>query len=137
MAEMTMAKGEWPRKPRKAGRSWLEERVAVWLEQSKLPAPVREFKFAPQRQFRFDFAWPARGLAVECEGGIWSRGAHTRGLHFAQDCTKYNLAAMLGWRVLRLTEVHLRDGSAFELLQSALTTEIRYVPTVLTELEEG
>jgi len=73
------------------------------IERSRLPIPVREWKFHDTRKWRFDFAWPDRKLAVELEGGIWINGAHNRGLHFTSDCEKYNAAALLGWTVLRYT----------------------------------
>lgn len=129
-----MARAEFGRKPTKAKKtSWLEERVASFIEREHLLVPIREFRFSPPRLFRFDFAWPSRGIALEMEGGIWVHGGHNRGAAFADDCEKYNLAHLQGWRVFRLTERQIRDGSAFELVRQMLTTEIRYVPTVLTE----
>ena len=63
----------------------------------------REYRFAPPRKWRFDFAWKADKVAVELEGGTWSGGRHTRGAGFEDDCEKYNEATRLGWRVLRFT----------------------------------
>lgn len=37
------------------------------------------------------------------EGGTWSQGRHTRGQGYKQDCIKYNIAALLGYRVFRFT----------------------------------
>lgn len=116
--------------------SWLEERVAQWLGESGLPQPIREFRFAPPRLFRFDFCWPAKGIALECEGGIWAYGRHTRGSGFVADVEKYNLATMLGWRMFRVTEREVKDGSAWDLLHEALTTTIRYAPEVLVPERE-
>lgn len=62
---------------------------------------VREHKFHPIRKWRFDFAIPQYLIAIECEGGVWSGGRHTRGLGYSKDCEKYNNATLLGWRVLR------------------------------------
>lgn len=121
---------------RRPKRSWLEERLALYIGRSGLPQPIREFRFAPPRLFRFDFAWPALGIALEAEGGIWSSGRHTRGAGFVADVEKYNLAQLGGWRVFRVTEREVKDGSAFALVEQMLTREIRYVPTVLTEQTE-
>ena len=68
-----------------------------------LPAPEREYRFAPPRLWRFDFAWPTQFVAVELEGGKWTKGRHTRPKGFQADCEKYNAAAIAGWRVLRYT----------------------------------
>ena len=85
-----------------------------------LPRPVEEFRFHPKRRFRFDLAWPVRKLAVEIEGGTWSRGRHTRGKGFAADCIKYNEAALLGWHVLRVTTEMVEDGTALAYIERAL-----------------
>lgn len=70
--------------------------------------PVREHTFHPVRRWRFDFAFPAQRVAIELEGGVHSRGRHTRGKGFIADCDKYNAAAELGWTVLRYTSEHLK-----------------------------
>ena len=80
----------------------------------------REYRFHPTRRWRFDFAWRVEGVAVEIEGGTYVHGRHTRGEGFAQDCEKYNAAAILGWKVLRFTEEEVNDWSAIETLQQAL-----------------
>jgi hypothetical protein len=108
--------------------STLERRVAAYLAQSNLPAPRREYRFSTSRNFRFDFAWPALGVALEIEGGIWTQGAHTRGVGYVKDCEKYNLATLEGWRVFRVTERQLRDGSAYALLRVILSAPIVYAP---------
>ncbi len=79
-----------------------------------LPEAVPEYRFARHvgRQFRFDRAWPGAKVAVELEGGVWSRGRHVRPKGYRVDCEKYNLATMLGWRVLRFTGDMLRKDPA-------------------------
>jgi very-short-patch-repair endonuclease len=116
-------------------RSPLEEQVAAWIGRSGLPQPMREFRFAPPRLYRFDFCWVATGIALEVEGAIWARGRHTTGAGFADDADKYNLATLAGWRVFRITDRQIRDGSAFELIQRMLTTEILYRPSLLAEAQ--
>jgi hypothetical protein len=90
-----------------------------------LPAPVREYRFAPPRRWRFDYAWPDcfPPLALEVEGGVWSGGRHVRGRGFEADCEKYSEATLRGWRVLRVTTAMLRDGRALALLERALRRE--------------
>lgn len=67
--------------------------------------PTSEHKFHPTRKWRFDFAWLDKMIAVEMEGGVWSRGRHVRPQGFIDDLEKYNAAAELGWRVLRYESV--------------------------------
>jgi hypothetical protein len=79
-----------------------------------------EHPFWAKRAWRFDFAWPSHHLAVEVEGGAWSGGRHTRGAGFEADCEKYAVAALLGWRVLRVTGSMIKDGRALEIIQTAI-----------------
>ena len=81
---------------------------------------VREYRFHPVRRWRFDFAFPAQKVAVECEGGTWTNGRHTRGSGFEKDCHKYNAAAMEGWTVLRFTSGMINSGEAINQIEAAL-----------------
>lgn len=101
-------------------RSVLEERLALHIRVNKLPEPEREHRFHPDRKWRFDFAFLNLKIAVECEGGVWVNGAHSRGAHFTSDCEKYNAAAELGWRVFRFTGDQIIRGEAITLLQRVI-----------------
>lgn len=101
--------------------SELELTLAFQIKAAKLPEPVRELVFHPLRKWRFDFAWPDQNIAVECEGGVYSGGAHTRGKHFESDCEKYNAAVLHGWRVLRFTGDMIADGIALQTIERALS----------------
>ena len=100
-------------------RSRLEEQMALEIRALGLPAPEREYRFC-ERRWRFDFAWPAVKLALEVEGGIYSRGRHTRGSGFEADCEKYAQALILGWRVLRVTGGMVCSGKAIALVEKLL-----------------
>jgi len=91
--------------------------------QAMVPEPVREYRFHPKRKWRFDFAWPARLVAVEVEGGTFSGGRHSRGRGFEADAEKYAEAAILGWRVLRVTTAMVNDGRALDLIERAMTAQ--------------
>lgn len=91
-----------------------EELLALHLSSYKLPF-VREFKFHPTRKWRFDFAFPDRKLAIEIEGGIYSKGRHTRPDGYQKDMEKYNAASTLGWTLLRFTPQQVKKG--FAILQ--------------------
>lgn len=96
--------------------SGIEALLAHQIATRSLAAPEREYRFAPPRRWRFDFAWPNQRLAVECEGRIWTQGRHTRGTGFESDCEKYNTAAATGWRVLRFTRGMIESGAAITAL---------------------
>ena len=99
----------------------LEHQLAWQLHALGLPAPAREWRFAPPRRWRLDFAWPERRVAVEVDGGTWSGGRHVRGAGVEADCEKLSEAAARGWRVLRVSARMVRDGRAAELARRALT----------------
>jgi very-short-patch-repair endonuclease len=109
-------------------KSDLERAFLFYVDALELPKPVREWRFHPDRRWRFDFAWVKRKVAVECEGGIWmqtksgrSKG-HAHPARFENDCKKYSTAAAMGWKVLRVTAGMLdRDALGFlDLLIRAL-----------------
>lgn len=80
------------------------------------PRLNREVKFNSERKWRFDFAHPASKVAIECEGGVWSRGRHTRGGGFVSDARKYAEAQMSGWIVFRLEGRLIRDWKFLQRL---------------------
>ncbi len=104
-------------------RSGLEGRLLFYIRINNLPAPVSEYRFHPRRRWRFDMAWPDEMLAVEIEGGVWSGGRHTTGAGFSADCEKYNEAALLGWRLIRVTGDHIENGAAIDWIRRALSEQ--------------
>jgi len=91
--------------------SKLERTLARQIAEAGLPTPEREYRFHPERKWRFDFAWPVRMLAVEVEGGTFQGGRH-RSMHgFQADAEKYNTAAAMGWTVLRFTALDIEGGT--------------------------
>lgn len=104
-------------------QSDLEATMALHIRANNLPEPEREYRFAPPRRWRFDFAWPAAMLALEVEGGVWSTGGHTSGKGFTDDCEKYNEATIRGWRVLRVTGQQVKSGAAVDWLRRAMATQ--------------
>lgn len=96
------------------------------LKREGLPAPVEEYHFAkPERAWRFDYAWLDAKIALEVEGGAWSRGRHTRGAGFIEDMAKYNRANLLGWRVFRCVPGELDTFATVHLIRQALATPDR------------
>jgi hypothetical protein len=83
---------------------------------------AKEFRFHPDRKWRFDLAWPSLLIAVEVHGGTWANGRHTRGGGFEKDREKMNEAALLGWLVLEVTGDHIQTGQALSWVEKALDT---------------
>jgi very-short-patch-repair endonuclease len=93
--------------------------VTIAVIRQSFPGMVTEHQFHTERKWRFDLAWPETKIALEYEGGIFSNGRHTRAKGYDSDCEKYSTAAILGWTVIRITPMMLRDGRAIKLLEWA------------------
>jgi very-short-patch-repair endonuclease len=112
--------------------STAELTLAAQLEQAGIPFE-REFRFAPPRRWRADFAvaafapgifdpsWPM--VLVEIDGGAYVAGRHTRGVGFEADAEKASAAAILGYRVIRLTPRQVEDGRGLLWIKQALGLE--------------
>lgn len=102
----------------------LEETLLNQMRMMGLPEPEREYRFAAEalgRQWRLDFFWKHKMLAVEVEGGQWSKKSrHRSGKGFEEDCIKYNAAALLGITVLRYPTDMINDGRAMVQIMDAL-----------------
>jgi len=83
----------------------------------------KEYIFHPTRKWRFDYVIPEHKIAIEVEGGVWTRGRHTRPAGFLGDIEKYNNAALLGWRVFRVTPDELYCTKTFRLIEAAISGE--------------
>lgn len=97
-----------------------EDECAFMLKATNTTGWQREFRFAPPRRWRFDFAWPQQRIALEIEGGTWVGGRHNRGAGYVNDLEKYNTATLLGWRLLRVTPEMVSDGTALLLIEALL-----------------
>lgn len=104
------------REQAKARREALESTMALQLRAVGLE-PVREYHFHEVRKWRFDLVLPDHHIAIECEGGTFTGGRHTRGTGFSEDCRKYAEAVILGWKVIRVTADHIKSGEALQWVQ--------------------
>ena len=95
----------------------LEDLLAQQMQFVGLPTPEREYRFAPPRRYRADFAYPEQKILIEVEGGTWTGGRHSRGQGFENDCLKYNLAVEFGWRVMRFTGDMIKSGLAIRTIE--------------------
>jgi len=144
--------------------------ITRWRQLSNgAPDPQHEYRFAAHfvgmgngirarlesanlKDWRFDFAWSDKKVAVECEGGTYGKpvhchncgaavmrqtkggslalvygaaGRHGRGAGYRGDVEKYNAASIrLGWRIIRVTTDMLRDDpyGVVSLVLLALST---------------
>lgn len=101
-------------------RSSLEAAVLSLIRRAGFPEPIQEFKFHPTRKWRFDFAWPDWFVACEAEGGIWRGGRHQTARGYTADCEKYSEAAILGWTVVRVTSLTLKENKVSSIIRRAL-----------------
>ena len=97
----------------------IEDDLLLQIKAAKLPPPEREYRFHPVRKWRVDFAYPARSIAIECEGGTWVHGRHNRGGGFEKDCEKYNELALAGFFLYRFTSSMITSGTAIQTIGRA------------------
>jgi len=107
------------------GQSDSKHRAVEFLnicEKAALPKPELEYRFHPERMWRFDFAWPKYKLALEVDGGVFLPGAgrHNSGAGFSGDCEKLNSAAVIGWRILRVFPKDLLKIETIEMVRRAM-----------------
>jgi len=99
--------------------SKLEELFAQQIALAGLPEPTREYRFAADRRFRFDFAWPEHKIALEIQGGYYSGGRHNRDP--IADTKKANFAGLRGWTMLFAKPDEVRNGTTLNEISKALS----------------
>lgn len=117
----TAGTGRRGRKRKGAGRQfdWADS-LAAQIAAVGLPAPARDQQLVLPRQFKSDLCWPDRRLFVECDGAEWASGQHGRGQGMKDDCVKWNLLTLAGWRGLRFTGTQIKSGYALDTIEHAL-----------------
>ena len=107
-----------------------EELLAWQLDQLGIRY-LRQVRFHGSRQWRCDFGLQSYGpILVEVDGGTnpfrnkktgeLMLGRHSKGKGFEDDCEKLNEAAILGFRVLRVTPKMVEDGRALQWIERAI-----------------
>jgi very-short-patch-repair endonuclease len=87
-----------------------------------------EFYFSTERKYRIDYAIPIDKngkeikVAVEVDGGIWSRGksGHSSGVGIKRDQQKTSLLAANGWRLLRFEPTEILTIGTIDLIKKAI-----------------
>lgn len=78
------------------------------LRAARIPF-VNEYKFSESRKFRFDIAILDMKVGIEYEGLMSAKSRHTTMTGFTNDASKYNLAQIEGWKVLRYTALNYKQ----------------------------
>lgn len=92
--------------PKSKAVLWLDFNLQMWSNEHALTLEM-EYKFCPDRGWRWDYCWPAIKVAIEYNGGIFmqkSGHSNMKGLH--RDSEKMNRAQLMGWRVLTVTAMN-------------------------------
>lgn len=78
----------------------------------------QEVKLIPDRRFSFDFVLKSTPVAIEIQGGTWSKGksGHNSGSGIRRDCEKSNLAQMYGYTIFKFTSDMVISGEAIAFL---------------------
>lgn len=113
-----------PRTRNRVPRTGPDQIVKILAAEYGLPDPIPEYKFHPNRAWRFDFFFQNEGrqVALEVEGGVFrkGRGAHSSVSGILRDMEKYNEAAKLGIFVYRVLPKDLFTQKVFQDLKSIL-----------------
>lgn len=124
LAQIVAAAKPKKRKPSvPRGESPLSVKFRLQLRANKIDDYTLEHKLHPARRWKFDIAFEWAKIAVEIEGGVFTRGRHTRPMGFMADCEKYNTAALMGWKVLRIHTRTINNGQAIKMLVGALENQ--------------
>lgn len=108
--------------PRKRGTEAADAERYLYFQivAMHLQTPLRQYRFAKEalgRAWRWDLCWPDRMIAIEIQGGIWTRGAHGHPTDILRNMHKHNDATRLGWRFYQFTPTEVRRGIALKFLQ--------------------
>ncbi len=104
-----------------SGKGYNQTVVTAFFREHGIAAPFYEFRFHPERKWRFDICWgvPIK-LAIEVQGGIFTGGAHVRGESMLREFEKLNEAAAMGWAVLFVTPKTLCMRETADLVRRCL-----------------
>lgn len=97
--------------------STIESKFKVQLKAYQIDFE-QEVKLIPGRRFSFDFVLKNAPIAIEIQGGTWSRGksGHNSGAGIKRDCEKSNLAQMHGYIIFKFTSDMVISGEAIAFL---------------------
>lgn len=81
-----------------------------------------EFKIFESRRFKADWRVTDTRILIEFEGGLFASGkqGHSSVAGILRDIEKYNLCALGGWIVIRVTPSHVVSGEALQWIEMAV-----------------
>ena len=118
-------------------KSYLERIALALIEDAGLPKPIEEYRFCPERKWRADFVWlfnnqlykvdplldkvtRYKGVILEINGAVWTKGKHTYGKQLLDEYEKLNNASLDGWILIQVGNYHMKTGQMIEWLKRAL-----------------
>ena len=114
-ADKTPGRKAVPQPPRKPKGDYYALMLINQLLDCGLPQPELEYRFAPGRRFRADICYPDRKLIVEVKGAV-----HRIKGRYVRDIEREQVIFQLGYRLLQVTPLQVRNGRAAELVREAL-----------------
>lgn len=83
-----------------------------------------EFQMLATRKYKADWRVTGTNVLIEFEGGLFakSKQGHSSVTGILRDIEKYNLCAIAGWKVIRVTPKHVTSGEALQWIEGALNT---------------
>lgn len=103
-----------------------ENFLFCWKVYGTMIQPEAEYPFDKHlgRKHRFDWAFPDYKVAIEVEGNAWAVAGGGRHM-MDKDLEKYNIAATLGWSILRFSPGMLKKDPETCVKQVIETMEVR------------
>ncbi len=86
---------------------WMWGQLAWWSLDKGIEIE-KEYKFHPERRWRFDFAIPSLMIGIEYNGMQSAKSRHTTLMGYTGDREKINAAQSLGWKVLEFTVLNYK-----------------------------
>jgi hypothetical protein len=79
---------------------------------------IKEYRFDTIRRWRIDYYFPELTLALEVEGGVYSKGRHVRPSGFIGDVCKYNAMTMMGIALIRVLPKELMTQKTIDMIKN-------------------
>jgi very-short-patch-repair endonuclease len=104
--------------------NWLKEKhyFSFFAREVKILKPQALWK-SRKSSWSIDFLSEYLKIAVEIQGGTFSRGGHSRGAYQHSDFNKANYLQVLGYKIFFFDTLHVRN-EAFDALEQVIKNKI-------------